>query len=188
MHAHASCQGPELKIVRLSTEAAPAANGSIEPEIIGRLYMNHRSDLERYLRRFVEEHDAKDIVQDLFLQLLHGHPGWIGLDNVRRFLFVAGRRRALDLIRKRDRCEICDPKDFVEIMPECKRGGEVPDWALYEWLAGNLGLELSRLLVWRLGGWDWVDGIGWKLLQNKRFRWRPSSDVSATQEKSCGWR
>jgi RNA polymerase sigma factor (sigma-70 family) len=118
---------------------------------IERASMDYRWDLARYVSRLIGENDAQDVVQDLFLHLLDTLPGWIGLDDVRRFLFVAARRKALDWIRKRNRCEVCDPMDFIGMSTN---DGEREARELRDWVESILSPDLSRLICWRLDGWD----------------------------------
>lgn len=77
--------------------------------IVAELYVTHRNSLEEYLRRFVNEHDAQDVVHELILEVLRKHPAWISSSDARAVLFRAVRNRAVNFLRKSSRCDYLDP-------------------------------------------------------------------------------
>ena len=121
--------------------------------IVAELYVTHRKPLEEYLRRFVNEHDARDIVHDVFLKLFRSLPTWITSQDARRFLFVAARSKAQDLHCKLARCDSWDPVVLDSVESNRSPDGETSLEMLDALLDGRLEPDLRRVLIRR---WDGV--------------------------------
>jgi RNA polymerase sigma factor (sigma-70 family) len=123
--------------------------------IVAALYVAHRQALEVYLRRFVNEHDAQDIVHEVFMNLLRSRPTWITSQDARRFLFVSCRNRARDVHRRLRWCECRDPVEFDSMQSNPAALGIGSDGILdlhQDCLHGFHESNLQRVLTMRLGG------------------------------------
>lgn len=120
--------------------------------ILAKLYITHHKSLEGYLRRFVNEHDAQDIVHEVMLEILRKHPAWISSRNARAVLFVAVRNRALNFLRKSTRCDYLDPAAFTSVAAKPWRDGEVCERERFDARDISSKVNFHRVLGLRLAG------------------------------------
>ena len=82
-----------------------------ENAIVADAAARHETELRRYSLRLVRDSDlASDVVQEIFGRLKTTEPP---PDNPRAWLYRAARNYALDLLRKRMRCEPLDNPDWL---------------------------------------------------------------------------
>jgi RNA polymerase sigma factor (sigma-70 family) len=120
--------------------------------IVAALYVAHRQALEVYLRRFVNEHDAQDIVHEVFMNLLRSRPTWITSQDARRFLFVTAHSKALNLLHKLARCDSRDSAALDSIVSDASSQGETTLDELQALLDARLAPDLQRVIRQRLKG------------------------------------
>ena len=127
-----------------------AADNHDADVILAKLYITHHKSLEGYLRRFVNEHDAEDIVHDVFLHLCRLRPTWITTEDARRFLFVAARSKALKFLLKVARCDYWDPIALDTV--ESTRSPDGEAHGLEGWLEARLERDLRGVIRRRVEG------------------------------------
>jgi DNA-directed RNA polymerase specialized sigma24 family protein len=120
--------------------------------ILAKLFITHHKSLEGYLRRFVNEQDAEDIVHDVFLHLCRLRPTWITTEDAWRFLFVAARSNALKFLLKVARCDYWDPIALDTVESTRSPDGEASLHELEGWLEARLERDLRRVIRRRVEG------------------------------------
>ncbi len=149
-----------------------ARNRACAGAAFGVLYDRYRPPCRGWAVGYVGDSDADDITHEAFLSLWKSIPGLTAPYRVGAFLKKAVRWKALDFLRRRQRCQLIDPIDIESFVSDVPVAPDLGDAAEIWTQAKNcLSDREARVLTMRVkGGMSCLEIAGQEKLKENNIR------------------